>query len=116
MSFWALSIDRGDLPLAEEEKAAVLAIIADQLPDQAQLVPLQAMNARGVVLRPPNVRCCGLAIVLLDRETYELGDPQGMAEGEYYEQLVPDRVAGRPSSLAQASISASVKYSHDRIF
>jgi hypothetical protein len=40
---------QGCLTLAEEQKAAVLAIFADQLPDQAKLVFLQPVDARRAV-------------------------------------------------------------------
>src|SRR5262245_45924077 len=47
------AVDRqGRLALAEEQKSDVLAILADQLPDQAKLVPLQPVDAWRAVLGP----------------------------------------------------------------
>src|SRR5215471_16905054 len=75
------AVDRqGRLALAEKQKAAVLAILADQLPDQAQLVSLQPVDAWRAVLGPPDVYRGGLKVELLDREPDQLGDPQCVPE------------------------------------
>ena len=78
----------------------MLAILADQLTDQAQLVSLQPVDARRAVLGPPDVRRGGLEVELLDREGDQLGDPQCVPERQKDEQLVPNWVAVLASRLA----------------
>src|SRR5262249_34160549 len=88
------AVDRqGRLALAEEQKAAVLVIFADQLPDQAQLVSLQSVDAWRAVLGPPDVYRGSPQIELVHRQGDELGDPQGVAIGQQDEELVPNWVA-----------------------
>src|SRR5262249_61199625 len=86
---------------AGEQNGAVLAILADQLPDQAQLVSLQPVDACRAVLGPPDVYRGGLEVELLDREGDQLGDPQGVPERQKDEQLVPNRVAVLARRLAE---------------
>src|SRR5262245_61919381 len=101
MSFWAPSIDKGALRSLRNRKR-VLPIFADQLPDQAQLVSLQPVDAWRAVLGPPDVYRGGLEVELLDREPDQLGDPQCVLECQKDEQLVPDRIAVLRGRLAQA--------------
>src|SRR5262249_47845397 len=93
---------QGRLALAEEQKAAVLAILADQLPDQAQLVPSQPVDAWRAVLGPTDVQRGGLEVELLDRQGDELGDPQCVAIGQEDQEFIPDRVAFLARGLPQA--------------
>ena len=79
----------------------MLAIFADQLPDQAKLVSLQPVDAWRAVLGPPDVYRGSLEIKLLDRESDQLGDPQCVPECQKDEQLVPNRVAGLAGGLAE---------------
>jgi hypothetical protein len=98
MSFWAPSIDRGALRSLRNRNRLYWPFSRISCRIRRSSSPCSPY-ARGAVLGPANVHRRGLKIELLDRETYQLGDPQGMAERQNDEELVPGWVAVPASSL-----------------
>ena len=71
----------------------MLAVLADELPNEPQLVALQAVDARDAIFCAFYMDLCGLQVELVGMQIDQFGDSQGMSVGEQDQQSVADRVA-----------------------
>ena len=71
----------------------MLAVLADELPNEPYLVALQAVDAQDAIFCAFYMDLCGLQVELIGAQIDQFGDSQGMSIREQKQQSVADRVA-----------------------
>ena len=71
----------------------MLAVLADELPNELQFIALQAVDAGNTIFCSFYMDLCGLQVELVTAQIDQFGDSQGMSIGEQDQQSVADRVA-----------------------